>query len=128
MSDPTLALQKALYARLSASISCPAYDDVPQDAPMPYTTFDREFSRNTTPISGKDRQNRLFYLSVWSNYPGQAEVKRVMAEIYAALNEQPLALEVGRVISVRVMRSESTREPDGRTYMGSVTLQIITQH
>lgn len=128
MSDPTLALQKALYERMTAELSCPVFDSVPDEQPYPYVTLDREFSSNSSPITGRQRQTRLFYLSVWSNYPGQAEVKRIMAEIGAALNEKPLPLETGRAVSVRVMRCESTREPDGKTYMGSVTLRIITQH
>ena len=127
MSDPSLALQKALYERLTADLSCPVFDAVPEGTPYPYVTLDREFSSNSTPISGRDRQTRLFYLSVWSDYPGQAEVKRIMGEISSALNEKPLPLETGSVVSVRATRTEATREPDGKTYMGSVTLRIITQ-
>ena len=127
MSDPSLALQKALYERLTADLSCPVFDAVPEGTQYPYVTLDREFSSNTSPISGNSRENRLFYLSVWSNYPGQAEVKRIMAEISTSLNEKRLPLDKGRAVSVRVMRTEATREPDGSTYMGSVTLRIITQ-
>ncbi|WP_109514765.1 DUF3168 domain-containing protein [Pseudomonas ovata] len=127
MSDPSLALQKALYERLTVDLSCPVFDAVPDGMPYPYVTLDREFSSNSTPISGKNRQTRLFYLSVWSQYHGQAEVKRIMAEISGALNEKRLPLESGLAVSVRVTRTEATREPDGKTYMGSVTLRIITQ-
>lgn len=128
MSDPTLALQKALYERLAEALDCPVFDSVPDNQPYPYVTLDREFSSNTSPITGKQRENRLFYLSVWSNYPGQKEVRQIMIDIAAALNEKPLPLETGRAVSVRVTRIESTRDRDGKTYMGSVTLRIITQH
>lgn len=128
MSDPGLALQKAIYEKLSASLSAPVFDDVPDDTPFPYVTLDYEAVDNTTPISGRKRENRLFYLSVWSNYQGQAEVKRINAEIVAALDEVPLPLDTGTAVSVRVVRTETNREPDGKTYMGSVTLRIITQH
>lgn len=128
MSDPTLALQKALYERLTEALDCPVFDAVPDKQPYPYVTLDREFSSNTSPITGKRRENRLFYLSVWSNYPGQAEVKQIMINIAAALNEKPLPLETGRAVSVRVTRCETIREPDNRTFMGAVTLRIITQH
>jgi hypothetical protein len=70
----------------------------------------------------------MFYLSVWSTYKGQAEVKRINSEIAAALDEVKLPLSTGNAVSVRVIRTESNREPDGVTYMGSVTLRIITQH
>lgn len=128
MSDPTLALQKALYERLAEALDCPVFDAVPDKQSYPYVTLDREFSKNTSPITGKQRENRLFYLSVWSDYPGQKVVKQIMMDIAAALNEKPLPLETGRAVSVRVARTESTRDRDGKTYMGSVTLRIITQH
>jgi hypothetical protein len=131
MSDPSLALQTALYQRLTAALaaqSVPVYDAVPNGTPYPYVTLDYEAVDNTTPISGRKRENRLFYLSVWSNYKGQAEVKRINAAIAEALDEQPLALSTGAAVSVRVLRTGTNREPDGVTYMGSVTLRIITQH
>lgn len=128
MSDPGLALQLALFAKLSASLTVPVFDAVPNDTAYPYITLDYEVTDNTTPVSGKKRENRLFYLSVWSKYQGQAEVKRINSEIAAALDEVPLPLSSGNVVSVRVLRTETNREPDGKTYMGSVTLRIITQH
>ncbi|WP_062383586.1 DUF3168 domain-containing protein [Pseudomonas abietaniphila] len=128
MSDPGIALQKAIYEKLSASLSAPVFDDVPDDTPFPYVTLDYEAVDNTTPISGKKRENRLFYLSVWSDYQGQEEVKRINGEIADALDEVALPLETGTAVSVRVVRTETNREPDGKTYMGSVTLRIITQH
>lgn len=128
MSNPGLALQKALYEKLSSSLSAPVFDAVPEGTPYPYVTLDFEATDNTTPISGKKRENRLFYLSVWSNYQGQAEVKRINGEIADALDEIALPLSTGTAVSVRVLRTETNREPDGKTYMGSVTLRIITQH
>lgn len=128
MSDPGLALQKALFERLSASLTAPVFDAVPEGTPYPYVTLDYEVTDNTTPISGKKRENRLFYLSVWSSYQGQAEVKRINGQIADALDEVALPLSAGTAVSVRVVRTETNREPDGKTYMGSVTLRIITQH
>ncbi len=128
MSSPDMALQIALDERLTEKLTVPVFDAVPEGTPYPYVTLDYEVSGNTTPIYGRQRENRLFYLSVWSDFQGQMEVKRIMSEIYEALNEKPLHLEEGRAVSVRVIRSQTTREPDGKTYMGSVTLRIITQH
>lgn len=128
MSDPGLALQAALFQKLSASLTVPVFDAVPMGTAYPYVTLDYEVADNASPISGKKRENRLFYLSVWSNYKGQAEVKRINSEIAAALDEIPLPLSTGTAVSVRVLRTGTNREPDGVTYMGSVTLRIITQH
>lgn len=128
MADPSLALQEAIFARLQAEVSCPIYDGAPLNADMPYISIDREVSLNSSPISGRKRQTRLLYLSVWSDAIGQAEVKRINAEVIAALDERPLALDVGRAVSVRVEQADAQRDADGITYQGSVTVRVITTH
>ncbi|BAN53666.1 MULTISPECIES: DUF3168 domain-containing protein [Pseudomonas] len=124
MADPSLALQEAVFARLQAEVSCPIYDGAPLNAEMPYLSIDREVSVNSSPISGRKRETRLLYLSVWSDAVGQAEVKRINGEVIAALDERRLPLEVGRAVSVRVEQSDA----DGITYQGSLTVRVITTH
>lgn len=92
MSDPAIALQAALYDRLSSELSVPVYDSVPMGTKYPYVTIDSEVVSNTSPISGRKRARRYIYLSVWSDYQGQAEIRRINAEIEAALDERPLDL------------------------------------
>ncbi|MBA6092771.1 DUF3168 domain-containing protein [Pseudomonas monteilii] len=128
MDDPSLALQEAMFARLQAEVSCPIYDGAPLNAEMPYVSIDREISVNSSPISGRKRENRLVYLSVWSDAVGQAEVKRINGEVIAALDERRLPLEVGRAVSVRVEQADAQRDADGITYQGSITVRVITTH
>lgn len=128
MADPSVALQEAMFARLDAEVSCPVYDGAPMDTAMPYISFDREISTNISPIAGRKREQRLIYLSVWSDAHGQAEVKRINGEIVAALNERPLPLTVGRAVSVRVEQADAQRDADGVTYQGSITIRVITTH
>lgn len=127
MADPSFALQVAVFDRLEVEVSCPIYDSVPMNADMPYVSLDYEITSNNDPLASR-RDIRLFYLSVWSDFKGQEEVKRLMAEIDAALHERPVPLTTGRVVSIRVDRKQTNREPDGVTYQGSVTLRIITEH
>ncbi len=127
MADPAIPLQAALYARLSDELSVPVYDAVPMDTAPPYVTIDSEQATNTSVISGRKRATRFIYLSVWSNYRGQAEVKRINAEIEASLDERPLILGDGRAVSVRVERMSTNRDADGVTFQGSVTVRVITQ-
>ena len=128
MADPSVALQQALFARLRAEVSCPILDGAAINEPMPYVSIDREVSVNESPISGRKREQRLLYLSVWSGAIGQAEVKRINGEVIAALDERPLPLEVGRAVSVRVIQSDAQRDADGVTYQGSITVRVITTH
>lgn len=128
MADPSVALQEAIFARLTAEVSCPVHDGAPMDSPMPYVSIDREISTNTSPIAGRKREQRLVYLSVWSDAHGQAEVKRILGEVVAALDERRLPLTVGRAVSVRVEQADAQRDADGVTYQGSVTVRVITTH
>ncbi|MFK2915274.1 DUF3168 domain-containing protein [Pseudomonas sp. 3HC3] len=128
MADPSLALQEAIFARLQAEVSCPIYDGADINTPMPYVSIDREISVNASPISGRKRETRLIYLSVWSDAVGQAEVKRINGEVIAALDERRLPMEVGRAVSVRVEQADAQRDADGITYQGSITVRVITTH
>lgn len=127
MSDPSLALQAALYQRLSAELTVPVYDAVPMNTPYPYVTLDYEVADNRDSYTSRADQ-RFFYLSVWSDYQGQAEVKRIIGEIDAALHLHSLPLETGRVAWIGIIRKSTNREPDGVTYQGSITLKILTEH
>jgi hypothetical protein len=128
MADPSVALQVALVTRLTEEVSCPIHDGAPLDTPMPYVSIDREISTNISPIAGRKREQRLIYMTVWSDAHGQAEVKRINAEVTAALDERRLPLEVGRAVSVRIERADAQRDADGVTYMGSISVRVITTH
>lgn len=128
MADPSVALQEAIFQRLTAEISCPIHDGAPMNAPMPYVSIDREVSTNARPLSGRRRETRLIYMTVWSDAIGQAEVKRINGEIIAALDERRLPLSVGRAVSVRVEQADAQRDADGVTYQGSITVRVITTH
>ncbi|MDN7144155.1 DUF3168 domain-containing protein [Pseudomonas sp. JQ170] len=128
MADPSVALQEALFARLEAEVSCPVFDGAPMNTPKPYVSIDREVSSNIRPIAGRKREQRLIYLSVWSDAIGQAEVKRINGEIINALDERRLPLATGRAVSVRVEQVDAQRDADGITYQGSITVRVITTH
>lgn len=127
MTDVASALQTAIYQRLTSQISVPVFDSVPQGTTYPYVTIDSLKSDDRSPIFGQKRDLRMLYLSVWSDYPGQAEVHRINAEVAASLHQVRLPLAEGRAVSIRIIRTESDRDADGVTYQGSVTAQVITQ-
>jgi len=127
MADPALPLQAALLSALDNAVSCPVYDAVPQEASYPYMTMDYSVSTNEDFLGGERRDVRFYYLSIWSRAYGSAEVYSIMAEI-DALNETPMTLSSGDMVSLRVERKRTSREPDNLTFMGQVTLRIITTH
>tara|TARA_B100001123_G_scaffold389496_1_gene466316 strand:+ start:2538 stop:2921 length:384 start_codon:yes stop_codon:yes gene_type:complete len=127
VSIPTIAVQKAVYQRLSQSLSVPVYDDVPADATYPYVTLDR-VDVHANDYVNHQRDERFIYLNVWSNYRGQKEVLDILSAIHNAMHDARLSLEAGALISCRVIRQNTHRDSDGVTYQGSLTLRIQTAH
>jgi len=127
MSDPSFSLQTALYTALDGALSCSVYDHVPQDSSYPYVVIDYEDVSDADFLNTR-KDARLIYLSVWSQYAGQKEVKDIISTIDTTLHRKQLSLSSGRAVTVRVLSKRTNREPDGVTFMGQVGLQILTEH
>lgn len=126
MSDPTAALHKALIAALDTACSCDVWDGVPQDTSYPYVVVESMTSNNED-FTNARMDTRFVFLTLWSREPGQKELMDIIAEI-ETLNEQPLTLDTGEMVSLRVDRKRTDREDDNLTFRGQVTLRIITLH
>ncbi len=126
MSDPTLALHKALIAALDNAVSCDVWDSVPQGSAYPYVVMDSTAAVNNDFVDSRFDE-RFIYLSVWSESYGQAEIFSIFAEIQT-LHETDLELETGEMISLRIERQQTSREPDNMTFMGRVVLRVLTTH
>jgi hypothetical protein len=126
MAEPTRALHKALKAQLDTLCSCSVYDGVPQEAVYPYVVLDF-MTTNNEDYTNARQDRRFVYLSVWSRNHGQEEVMDIIEQI-DAINETNLSLDTGDAFSVRVERKQTNREPDNLTFMGQVTLRVLTTH
>lgn len=126
MSEPTTALYTALLAAIDALVTCDVWDGVPQNTTYPYVVMDFTTSSNED-LTNTRLDRRYVYLSIWSRSPGQAEVMDIMSQL-DALNNSSLSLSTGAVCLLRVERKRTSREPDNLTFMGQVTLQILTTH
>jgi hypothetical protein len=80
-----IAVQTALYSALTAAVSgltpVPGiYDSVPKGTAFPYVVIDAQQALDADALVAR-RDDVFFYLSVWSDYPGQttAIVVSVMA-------------------------------------------------
>lgn len=128
MTRPDLAVQKAIVAALTGAPGVPPVYDQPDDGTeYPYVTIASRITADERSFSTR-RDRGFTYLSVWSTYPGQAEVHQILAGIDAALDGRRLALETGRMLRIRVVRTRTVQEPDGRTWQGQVTLEDISEH
>jgi len=126
VADPGLALHKALLARLDP-LSCPVYDAVPQNAAFPYVTLDTSVSQNIDYLVERNDERFVFF-NVWSEVRGQAEVLAIMGQMDALLHNAALTLDAGRSLNLRVERTMTQRDADNLTFMGQLTLRVITRH
>ena len=122
-----LALQKALFAELGNALTEPVYDQVPHDASYPYVNFNTADTQPNDFLAERMSEVAVS-LNVWSRSGGQAEVQRVIGEIYKALHKTRLPLDVGDMIEIRVTNLRTGREKDAKTYTGQVSLLALIHH
>ena len=127
MADCTVALQVALLAKLNTLCSVPVYDAVPRGSAYPYVQLDSQMAMDAEFIDGTQIDERNIYISVWSEQRGQAQVMGILAEI-KNIHLTALTLTTGQVVLLRCYRSETSRDADGVTYQGNMTLKVITQN
>ncbi len=137
MSDPSLAIQIALVARigaLSAELGGRVYDDVPPEADresetgaaFPYVSLG---DGGRVPIDEEcfDRSTTTVYVNVWSRAVGFPEVKRIAGAISDGLHENPLEIQGHVLDGLRVEGVRYLREPDGVTRRARLEVSVDTQ-
>ena len=132
MSDPGWAVQKAIYTALDSNVTwdgsaVPVYDNVPQSAAYPYIQLDEQQSVEADYLNSR-KDERTFYISVWSGQQGKKQILEIMASIDTLLHRKSFTLETGSMVRCFVKRKSTQRDIDQVTYQGSVTLRIITNH
>ena len=133
--DPGQATQEAIVAALKAELvdSSPnratgIYDGVaPPGTPAPYVTFGDE---NTVPLNFlvAVKEDRFIQCGVWSTARGKHEIRAIFKGFYRALHNKRLPLSEGNMVVCQVERTRITRDADDVTFMGSVTLRVMTEH
>jgi len=127
-TTPTVTdeLQRAIYERLSANLSCSVYDEVPENAVFPYVTLgeDTESAENTLNRIGR---NVTMTLHVWSQAPGFKEAKHIAHDIIELLEHQPLALNGFANTAVNYEVSSYLHDGDGFTRHGVLRFRFLVQ-
>jgi hypothetical protein len=134
MLDPSLPLQTAIFAALSAPGVLPAvvggrlYDEAPQNAQTPYVSLGdcQVLADKAGCIDGS-----LCYpiIDIWSTYKGYAEAKTIAAAILAKLDDQPENLAVAgfSVTIFEIHNYMPLRDPDGITRRVNLTFRTLVQ-
>lgn len=120
MRSPFLPLHKAMRDRIKSATSREVYDQVPENAAMPYIAMGemeaRDWSDKINP-----GQEVTSTIHIWSSYPGRKEAAQIMDEIISTLTSSPLSLEGGfRAVVSALDLAEIIVDIDGITRHGVI--------
>lgn len=130
MSDPSLELQAALVAALKGASPQIAgtriYDAVPPNPVFPYVSLGdcQVLPDKADCIDGTE----VFpVIDVWSRAVGYPEVKGIVKQILAILDDQPIAISGFDSVVFQFDRVDYIRDPDGLTRHASITFHGLIQ-
>lgn len=132
---PHNAVLKALYTRLSATsgtgntplIGCKIYDDVPEEAVVPYATFG-DFSCNDSGTKSDDITEITINVNIYSDYAGRKELNTIANAILDQVYGSQLTLDDGfSVVDCNASFYEAFTE-DMEGYNGVITLTMLIQN
>lgn len=113
------ALQAAVFQQLSGDggvaglVGSDIYDALPPGAlPGLYITLGAETARDASDVGGAGAWHDLT-VAVVSDAAGFQSAKTVAAAACDALNDAPLALQRGRLVSLRFLKARAKRESGG---------------
>lgn len=133
MSDPSEALQRALYATLTATpavttlIGPRVYDAPPPDAAYPFVEI-AAVQMNEDGADCVDGTEAFIDVHAWSQVPGSIEAKRIAGAVKGALHEAVLDLAPGhRLVEILHRTTRVFRDPDGLTTHAVITFRALTE-
>lgn len=128
MTSPVLELQGAIVARLKAQgvADGRVYDLVPPGATFPYVELGPFFEDEADAecIPGSEISIRL---EVWSRTPGRTESLRIAQAIKSSLHDAVMTLDDNALVSLRFIRIDGSRDPDGLTSHATVEVRAIVE-
>lgn len=129
MSSISFDVQKAVDSVLIVALDAltppvPVFDHVPHSQPMPFVVFSRVIVTPENLLARKLRRVQI-PLTVFSSFRGQEEVQEILQVIDDALDDARLTLSTGHAVRCDLERSDTTRDADGVTYMGSAIYSVL---
>ncbi|MDT8900398.1 DUF3168 domain-containing protein [Anaeroselena agilis] len=123
---PMTALQTGLFSLLSAGQTTPVYDDVPENAVLPYITIGA-FTCKRLPDKTSDIWESSLQIHIWSDYNGKAEINAVANDIATVVSSASIEAPGFFVISQDVDFFEAFAEEEFG-YHGVLTVVITIQN
>lgn len=120
-----LAMRTTLATALDGV--CAVYDHKPDNAAFPFVTFDRHIVQPEDDIA-EPMSRHMVTLTVWSDRRGPKQVRNILGRMRRALHHADLTLSNGESVLIEVERLDATLDGDGKTYMGSALVSVLTDN
>lgn len=119
-----LAIQRAVYMRLSTMLEVDVWDDVPDNPSFPYVVVgdDTALDWSGDWYLGTDA---TITIHVWSTQSGRSQTKQIQQEIDDALNRHHLEVEDFHVVTIHREYTETLLDPDGETRHGVQRFRLL---
>ena len=127
MSDTGLAIHSAIRTALQGALSASVYDSVPSSGSMPYVVMDSQMTMPIDPLASR-RDEVMVYLTVWTEYRGQAQALGIINTIYDTLHQARLTMSTGRMVRAYVIRRMTEPDLDEEIHKGKATVRAIVEH
>lgn len=107
------AVQQAVFTRVDATLSIPAYDRVPQDQSHDFVIIgeDTILADDTKTANGVAVE---FEISIWTVDPAFKSLKQYIDQLYAAFHRQDLAITGYTTTQPQFQNSYIFPEPEGQ--------------
>lgn len=129
MSEPSLALQKAILDALVAGVPAVGgrvYDMPPFDATYPYVTIGEAQTLDDR-ADCYDGSESFLTIHVWSRAVGFPEAKRIAGMVRDVLDDADLVLDGNSLELLRFRDMNTLRDPDGVSSHVVMTFRALTQ-
>jgi len=132
MAIHSFELQKSVFAKLvAANITDFAgdaitgvFDDVPTDTAYPYVVIGDETATNIS-AKDKDLHEHTLTIHIWSQYRGNRDIKEIMKQVYAALNDVSYTVSGASGVNLKHEFQTTLTEGDGITRHGVMRFRAV---
>jgi len=132
MALHSFELQKSVFAKLvAANITDFAgdaitgvFDDVPLDTAYPYVVIGDETATNIS-TKDKDFHEHTLTIHIWSQYRGNRDIKEIMEQVYAALNDVSYTVSGASGVNLKHEFQTTLTEGDGITRHGVMRFRAV---
>lgn len=133
MTHPALALQAALYSRLSSSTELTnllggehIFDDVPQSQKPPYVVF-AESIHNDWSTGTENGMEHSVSLNVWSDQNGRKQVVTIAQAIQEAFGDLTAQLDDHVLVNFTHEFTEVSRDQDAELFLAKLNFRAVTE-